>query len=436
MLLICGILGSSPSLAEWQPHNVRQLKGKADERQLSAQRQIVTENWNELVRAPYLVYMPEKDRLAMLVNRGAPLNAALITSDDRGRTWTPPQWTHTNDQGKPDSGVKTGLTYLGNGKLLYVYDTRSRWCSEDYGRIWKRLPPAKERFDVWDPVLVDRDVKTGRVVRLAEAAYRATGELSWGKYRPEDKGVFDQTYIRFSIDEGRSWGQTVKVPQWRGVNEVALARAKNGDIVAACRTDLPKRFRAWFGRRTGMDHYTGLAVSVSRDNGHTWSPLNRLYDWGRHHPSMVVMPKGDVVMSYVVRRGYVDTPEGFTQFGIEAVVSHDDGRTWDLDHRYILDCWAAPIKGENSWSGGCQGTSSVLVPDGWILTAYGTGYRAKYPPSGRPGHPTPRDIGLVRWRPSSEPVDSDRRIRDAAFDSDVRNVFDPTPDRSAKLDKR
>ena len=104
VLLIVGVVGSSTSLAEWRPHNVRHLRGKADERQLSALRQIVTESWNELVRAPYLVYMPEKDRLAMLVNRGAPLNAALITSDDRGRTWTQPRWTHTNDQGKPDSG--------------------------------------------------------------------------------------------------------------------------------------------------------------------------------------------------------------------------------------------------------------------------------------------------------------------------------------------
>ena len=31
-------------------------------------------------------------------------------------------------------------------------------------------------------------------------------------------------------------------------------------------------------------------------------------------------------------KGYVNTPDGFPQFGIEAMFSRDNGRTWDLDH--------------------------------------------------------------------------------------------------------
>jgi len=58
-----------------------------------------------------------------------------------------------------------------------------------------------------------------------------------------------------------------------------------------------------------------------------------LYEYGRHHPSLVLMPDGDIVMTYVVRKGgYVDSKDGFPQFGVEAIVSHDHGRTWDLDH--------------------------------------------------------------------------------------------------------
>ena len=75
-----------------------------------------------------------------------------------------------------------------------------------------------------------------------------------------------------------------------------------------------------------IDHTEGLGVSVSTDEGQTWSAW--LDDWGRHHPSLILLPGGEIVMTYVVRKGYVNTPDGFPQFGIEAVVSRDHGQTW------------------------------------------------------------------------------------------------------------
>jgi len=39
-----------------------------------------------------------------------------------------------------------------------------------------------------------------------------------------------------------------------------------------------------------------------------------------------------------------------------------------------------------------QSTSMVLLPDGTILTAFGTGYRCKG------GGEGPRDVGLIRWQ--------------------------------------
>jgi hypothetical protein len=139
-----------------------------------------------------------------------------------------------------------------------------------------------------------------------------------------------------------------------------------------------------------------LSVSISKDNGESWSKLKLLYEYGRHHPSMVVLPGGEIVMTYVVRKGYPDTTDGFPQFGIEAVVSRDHGCSWDMDHRYILAQWVGNRKGENAWWASCQATSSILLSDGMILTAFGTGYRS---------HPNeknmaePRDVGLVRWSP-------------------------------------
>ena len=134
-------------------------------------------------------------------------------------------------------------------------------------------------------------------------------------------------------------------------------------------------------------------------------------------------------MTYVVRLGYVRNAEGFPQFGVEAVVSHDNGQTWDLDHRYLLHTWVGNRKGSNEsapgpqeWWASSQATSSVLLPDGSIMTAFGTGYRSKPDANNQS---TPRDVGLVQWRLGDQPVSDDRTMRDAPFDSDVRNLFDP-----------
>ena len=106
-------------------------------------------------------------------------------------------------------------------------------------------------------------------------------------------------------------------------------------------------------------------------------------------------------------------------------MSADNGRTWDLDHRYILHAWRGNRLGENKWWASCQATSTVLLPDGSLLTAFGTGYRSEPDASG--GNPSPRDAGLLRWTLSDAPLDDTRAVRGAPVDSDGRNVVDPGP---------
>ena len=79
-------------------------------------------------------------------------------------------------------------------------------------------------------------------------------------------------------------------------------------------------------------------------------------------------------MTYVVRLGYPTTADQF-QFGVEAVVSSDNGQTWDLAHRYVLAAWMGNLQGEFFWFYGVQSTSTVLLPYGTILTAFGTGFQ-------------------------------------------------------------
>jgi hypothetical protein len=415
-VIVLGVL-STPSMgqAEWQTHQIRQLNGTTAQFWLSARFQIVTESWNRVVAVPYIDNMPEKDRLLMLVGCDEPHRAFVLTSDDRGATWTDPRPARVGDQGKPSIGLGTSLAYLGNGKLIF-YESGSvgarqpsRWFSSDYGQTWgDPVPlapsPDGKRWSIWDPPLIDRDLQTGKLTRIAETGYNSTDHIA-------------QAYIRFSTDEGQAWSKATKVPQWHRVNEVSLFRAGNGDLLAACRTDIPRRMEG-----KTLDHYEGLGISISKDDGRTWSAVKQLYDYGRHHPSLLLMPNQDIVMTYVVRLGYVDDRNGFPQFGIEAVVSHDHGITWDLDHRYLLHVWSGKRKGRTYWWPSSQATSSTLLSDGAILTAFGTGYRIQ---AGPDSPQAPRDVGLIKWRLNTKPVNSERTVRDAAFDSDLRNVFDP-----------
>ena len=299
------LLVTAPGWAQWGPHKVIQLSSKGGETQLAAKFQMVTESWNRAfgilplraVLCPYLVYMPEKNRVLMLASGDYPYNALVLWSDDRGRTWSAAKWVHVDASGRPDTGMGVGLTYLGKGHVFFQANG-GRWSSHDYGESWEGpvpVPKASNGRDwgEWDPLLVDKDPKSGKVVRL----------MSYGSDNLQPDGHF-QGYIRFSSDEGATWSKDIKVPEMYAVNEVAFVRAKNGDIVAACRTDNPERFKK------EIDHYGGLSVSISRDNGYTWSKLQQLYEWGRHHPSMVLLRNSNIVMTYVVRKGYPDTDDG------------------------------------------------------------------------------------------------------------------------------
>lgn len=407
VLLTCAVIGSSTAVGAEPPaanrphpfgkreHVIQQLNAEREPIFSDAQIQWISEPWykaqsDENAQMPYLTYLPEKDRVLMLVETHQPIKTAFIVSDDHGQTWSDRRWLSKDEQGNPQ-GVALGLTNLGGGKLMAYPENlaHGRWISNDFGETWKSVAvhdSVKERY-MWDPLLVQKD-STGRVTRLLEASYQPTG-VPFGS----PAGHFSQGYFRSSTDEGQTWSADVKVPQWYGVNEVHLIRAANGHLVAACRTDYPRRFA-----HHALDHFGGLAISISRDDGVAWSELQPVYEWGRHHPSLVLLPGGDLVMTYVVRLGFPATYEGVPQFGVEAVVSRDNGLTWDKEHKYILAAWEGNLTGATAWFCGVQSTSTVLLPDGMLLTAFGTGFR-------NPANATvcKMDVALVRWKLHQSP---------------------------------
>lgn len=110
-ILVCAlaVLNSAPANAAWKSHTVRQLNGPTGrEVAQPAKLQIISEPWNRVVAVPYVVYMPERDRLLMLVACDYPHRPMLIGSDDRGATWTEPK-PLKEKTGRAGEGVFTGL---------------------------------------------------------------------------------------------------------------------------------------------------------------------------------------------------------------------------------------------------------------------------------------------------------------------------------------
>jgi len=286
----------------------------------------------------------------------------------------------------------SGLVNLGGGKLYFrsiSMTGKTRVCENyfscDYGETWRKRfteehPPVTGRIawtegDSW----VDEN---DNVIR--ETLYDTS--VAW----PHGPTI---SMIRKSTDGGMSFTYTTQPKEWfwtetadgktyeRSVGEASLVRAKNGWLVAALRTDIPPKY--FSGPHD--DSMCGLAISVSKDDGETWTAPQLLFDAGRHHPSFVRMPDGTLIMSYVLRTDMENGHLKSYRRGCEALISRDNGLTWDKSRMVILDEFQYLQDGDFWVNGNTGHVCSTLAPDGSILTFY--------------GNYTCRGCCMIRWRP-------------------------------------
>ena len=305
-------------------------------------------------------------------------------SKDRGDTWS-------DFQNVPGGyGRPTMLASSGKGRLTFF--TGTRYLSADYGRTWperhKVQPPSNGGpvYQEGNPLV--ETGPDGTAVRMAELLCNFGPPGT--KWKPENPTV---EFMRWSTDGGRSWFNETSPEAWRwreeyegktytrSVSEGSLVRAKNGWLVAALRTDMPAKFFKLL-----FDHGEGVGTSISKDDGKIWSPVKKIFPAGRMHAHFVRMPNGDIVMPYIMRQDIADdlTYASYLR-GCEAVVSRDNGQTWDRAGKYVLDAWQFVNAQEGPTTLVCGHCCSALLDNGQILTAY--------------GHYASKGIAMVRWKP-------------------------------------
>ena len=278
---------------------------------------------------PNLTVMRDGTIIATIHNQPShfkvPGDVECWASTDHGVTWTKRGMCAPRDDEKSVRGMiaagvanngdlivlTTGHNYAvlpDHGELVPTWVSRSK----DGGRTWTI---DKDRFprDHLDRVLNPfGDVMPGADGHLRVPAYKS-----------------NVTFILTSRDDGLTWGSPVRLTEERASDEVALFHLGRGHWLAAARS-------------------TRLDLYASTDDAATWTHRMKLTNDGELPGHIMRLRKG-LLLSY----GNRNEPRG-----VDIRLGNDDGSTWS-DPLRVLDC-----------AGDIGYPSSVLLPDGQVLTAY------------------------------------------------------------------
>lgn len=110
---------------------------------------------------------------------------------------------------------------------------------------------------------------------------------------------------------------------------------------------------------TGDDNCDRTMVTTSCDDGLTWAPLADFGDYGQMYCRVLKLHDGRLLLTYT-QRGVI------YPIGLRAMLSLDDGETWDFEYDQIV------IEGYTPWgtpSGGGFG-NTVQLGDGTLVSCY------------------------------------------------------------------
>ena len=241
----------------------------------------------------------------------------VYKSADRGLTW--------QEIGEdPLYGKEMSLTALPDDSLLLTVESTvpgypsmtfagdptrmSYYRSADGGRTWEAGSidgPGKPRN-----VLVEADGSLLMVRPRCSAYLRRPYAVRGRAFEPSP-----DLELSRSADGGRTWKSTTGRVAWRVTTfgEVSIARLRNGRLLASLRTNPP----GTVGEGQQVTYLT-----ESDDDGDTWCEPWPMGNLAEVQVNLLVLRSGRLLATYT---------NYHLPFGVCAVVSDDDGRTWSHD---------------------------------------------------------------------------------------------------------
>lgn len=316
---------------------------------------------------PNLKILPDGTLAAIIFNQPShaaqPGHVEVWTSRDGGKMWAlagvpvphaAKATRHNHSAGIAHDGslvvLVSGMTLEHKtARLLPAVASRSR----DNGKTWEQ----SHSFQL--PTGVDYIIPYGDIVQLPNNTLASTfyydnsltAVTTGPRPRPERRD--GNTYVLFSRDDGRSWGNPVLIGK-DNYNETALLRLRADRWLVAARA-----YR-----------YGHLELFTSADEGRTWKNDGPLSLPSQHPAHLLKLKDGRILLTYGVRE------KG--NHAVNMRLSADEGKTWSA---------ARPIVqlGDGRDSGY---PSTVELPDGTLVTAY---YSAGIPEHQR------YHMGVLRW---------------------------------------
>lgn len=305
---------------------------------------------------------------------------------------------------------KTGLTRLANGDVLacpcYQADD-GKWRiaifkSSDAGESWQRIETQGDELLGKEPAILalpdggvlhitshphgfrvsrsSDDGVTWITFPIGETTEEATFAPGYSMIRdvlthPEgvltlvmSRGVYfdpaappSKAWLYTSKDGGATWSEAAAVKAWNSpvspFDEASVVRLPTGNLLACSRVSgdhpraevPPPRGIPTPGGDESGDH---MVLWESSDNGIEWEGPRDFLNYSEVHGHLLVLQDGRLLCSY---------SSYHLPYGVFAVLSEDNGKTWDFTHPIML---AVSMNCYTGWP------TSIQLPDGGILTAY------------------------------------------------------------------
>jgi hypothetical protein len=292
-------------------------------------------------------------------------HAEVRWSADGGDTWSEPVVPFPPDR-VPNTKEAT-LVELADGSVLCLVHSGYRHVhtptastSQDRGRTWCEPYP----FDV------SAMFPSGRA--LSNRSHVAHPDGSVTLFFADFYEVPYRTWGCISRDGGRTHQEYWPVGEHIG--DQSFLGLGGGRMLAAMRifgelvpdkAALPYGYHPmWSKGLGGGEAHDYIAITRSEDGGRTWAPYQPVTYYGEVPSQLLRLADGRVLLTHGVRH---------YPMGAQAMLSRDEGHTWDLEHRLNLMWYGQPYCGGLPAWGHPYANGhpySAQRQDGLVLTLY------------------------------------------------------------------